>query len=122
MDRETFVKKIKEVLLDQSMDELINFYQSPPGRKPREKIVEISNFFNELNQHDQSMIKKIISDTIQSTIFGFLCILDHVRFLEDTNKKSTIKLYINDGEKDTLINDANDEPLHDIFNGSVGCD
>jgi hypothetical protein len=118
MEREFFINSIKK-LRDSSGEAVIETLDSPPGRKPRASDLENSEFYHSLTTLQKEMLLKIIYESVDMGLFSFLCILDHVHFIEDTKEKTTFELYaVKDGER-VLLNDFNDEPLHDMFNSLV---
>ena len=62
------------------------------------------------------MLKEVLSEAAESAVFGFLCILDGVRVIEDVTDKGTLELYfVKSGEK-TQLNDPSREEPHNLFN------
>jgi hypothetical protein len=119
MDREYFISYLNESRKS-IVEDLMSIYEKPPGRKPHQKLLEISKFYHSLSkEEDKEAFKKALDDAACTSIFGILCILDHVRFLEDTEEKTTFELYAVKEEKRILLNEFEDEPLHDMFNGLV---
>lgn len=116
MNTESFVKKVKNSQRISTKDALIRLLEAPPGRKPRKSLVQLSIWYNQLSEDDKKNLEKVILETIDSTLFGFFCILDHVGFIEDDPEKTKFELYgINKGKK-ILINDPNQEEMHNIYN------
>jgi len=115
MEKEEFVKALFEKKKGQASD-MLKFLLNVPGRKPHQKHLEMSAFCQSLNEEGRQKLQMIIDESIDDTLFGFLCILDHVSFLEDVGEKSTFELYaVKDGVR-TLINDPNKEELHNLYN------
>jgi hypothetical protein len=48
-----------------------------------------------------------------------LTVLDGLRAIEDEGEKGTLELYFRKGGHSVLLNDSEDELLHDIFVGLV---
>jgi hypothetical protein len=119
MNKDTLVQKIKESLLDRGTKDLMVLYKNPPGRKPSQKLIRISQWLSTLKEEDQEIVRMVINDSIQSTIFGLFCILDGVRFLENEEEKTQFELYALLNSQRSLINKPDAEPLHDIFNSLV---
>jgi hypothetical protein len=63
-------------------------------------------------------LHRIIELSVDSSIFGFLCILDGVRALEYGAEKGCFELYYKKGDQRALLNDENKEFLHDIYKSS----
>jgi hypothetical protein len=59
-------------------------------------------------------LNEIIKEAVETSVFGFLCVLDGVRAIE-TSDKSNLKLYYEKAGNVVLLNDEDDDYLHDIF-------
>ena len=119
MDRKYFIEAIKTEVRDSAIDSMLKKLHKPAGRNPRISDVENSIFFNNLSDESKKYIERIIAKSADFSIFGFLCVLDHVRFLEDVGEKTTFELYaVKDGER-VLLNDFSKEDLHDVYNEIV---
>ncbi|CAO5682431.1 MAG: hypothetical protein HEEMFOPI_01671 [Holosporales bacterium] len=119
MNAEEFIKGLKIFLRDNSQKIFFDFYEDIPGRNPHEKDVCISNGIKNFKDQEKELLKLIIEENIDQTIFSFLCILDHVRFIEEEGEKTTFELYAVKGDERVLINDPNNEELHNIYNDLV---
>ena len=115
MNSEKFVEIIRKVLVNDSETSVISNLEEPPGRKPSQELVEMSNRYNQLNENDKTAVGKIIKESVETAIFGFLCILDGVSAIENENK-GELKLYYENKDVQVLLNDPDEEFLHDIFN------
>ncbi|MCI0564485.1 MAG: hypothetical protein MN733_38940 [Nitrososphaera sp.] len=50
----------------------------PPGRKPREDLVRLSQWFKALDKEDQEQVQAVIRDAVDAAIFCFLVMLDNL--------------------------------------------
>ncbi|GGH04548.1 hypothetical protein FAZ19_05565 [Sphingobacterium alkalisoli] len=116
MKSEEFIKSIKVVVSQGAINDVLESLSDPPGRKPNNELVEISNWYNSLDQEGKSFIKKIVEMGVDTSMFGFLCVLDGVRVIESTIDKGNFELYYAKGKSTTLLNDPQEEYLHDIYN------
>lgn len=119
MNQEKFIEIIKEVVSNSSFDGIIGTMLHPPGRKPSNKLLEISEFYNELKDEDKQVVNNIIKLAIDSSVFGFLCVIDGVRSInESVEDNGSLKLsYINDASgKETVLNNPDEDYLYDIYN------
>ena len=116
MKSEEFVSALKIAIRERGCEALINFLKDPTGRSPRKADIENSNWYNNLDASDQDYVKRIILKTIDFSIFQMLCILDHVSFIDDSEEKTTWKLYAIKDEETNLINDPHEEELHNLYN------
>lgn len=60
------------------------------------------------------MLSGIIARSVDSGIFGFLCVLDGVRVIEDDETKGDFQLNYIKGSK-SLLNAADSPMLHDLY-------
>lgn len=115
MNAHTFIDAIKETVIEDSIKSIKSNLENPPGKKPDNKIVELSQWFNSANANDQSLILKLIRESVEMSIFGFLCVLDGVRAIENSEEKGVLKLFYEDGSQSVLLNDPNNDYLHDLL-------
>ena len=60
------------------------------------------------------MVSSVILDAVDRAVFGFLCVIDGVRAIDDSEKKGALELrYVNDGS--VLLNAPDGEMLHDLW-------
>jgi len=114
MNAEIFIDTIKQVVVEDSIESVQANLENPPGRKPDQELVELSRWFKSLDIKDQSMILKLIRESTQTAVFGFLCVLDGVRAIEDS-EKGQLKLFYEKENKSLLLNDPNENYLHDLL-------
>ncbi|MCX7572397.1 hypothetical protein OS242_21030 [Tumebacillus sp. DT12] len=111
-----FVESIKKYVRDTALSDTIEFIENLPGRKPRKRHVELSNWYNSLSGEDKQKIGEIMAEAVDSSLFGFLCVLDGARTIEKSDKKTTFELYAVKGGGSTRVNSEEEQPLHDIYN------
>lgn len=117
MNSTEFVDAIKRAVRDVAVDGLVKRYSDPPGRAPRKELLETSKWYNSLDPRDQVMVKRVIEDSVDSALFGIFSVLDGVRALEfDPKARGEFKLYWTKGQDQVLLNDFDDEFLHELYN------
>lgn len=118
MNNELFIELIKMHVRDAAIEDVISKLNKPPGRKPRERHVTQSQWFNQLSTDDKNSVKEVVQEAVDEAIFGFLAVLDGVRAVEDSSehKGEFILMYGLEGVNERL-NDPDKEYLHDIYNG-----
>jgi hypothetical protein len=114
MDSLEFVKIIREVVLNSTVNGIHKTLLHPPGRRPAEGLVEMSNWFLSLSDEDREMILRIIKLTSRDTAFSFLCILDGVVAIEGPDK-GNLKLYYERRDEKILLNDQSKINLHELI-------
>lgn len=113
MNSDEFVYAFKQAVKDGSAQETISVLKSPPGRRPANDIVEMSKFYNNLEEGDKETIEKIIQYVASGAAFGALCVLDGVKAVEASGEKGEISLIYNKNGQSININENKD--LHDIY-------
>ena len=115
MNPEQFISALKVAVVDSANNSVFSLLSHPPGRKPAEKLIEMSTWFNNLSRKDMEMVQRIINESIESAVFGFLCVLDGVRAIEnDENKGELLLFFQKDGER-IQLNDPTGGDLHELF-------
>jgi hypothetical protein len=119
MKTHEFVERMKERLRVSTKNAIIENLIKVPGRKPRKKLLEMSQWYNNLSAEDKKQLEKVILESIDFTAFSVFTVLDGEGFIETEGNPHDFELYaVKDGKK-TLINDPNEEMLHDIYMGAV---
>jgi hypothetical protein len=120
MTSEEFVAALKRAVRDPSINACIQTLEKPPGRRPHRRDVGDSAWYNSLSADQKAHVASVVASAVDSALFGFLCILDSVSFLEDTPEKGDFELRFKKGSyPPVLINDPNGEFLHDIYNSDL---
>lgn len=115
MDSEYFVEVIKLVVRDAAVKGTIANLTRPSGRKPTQELVDISKWFNAMDDEGKNNIEKIVKYAADESVFGFLAVLDGVRQIENTYSKGELELFfVKDGKRFQLSPTAGDF-LHDLF-------
>lgn len=115
MNKEGFVNSIREAVIDTSINSVESNLVKPPGRAPREKSLELSEWFNGLDDRDQKMVMQVVKESVETSVFGFLCVLDGVRAIEDCINKGRLNLYFEKEGTKTFLNNPEEEYLHDLL-------
>lgn len=113
-----FIKVIKKVVRESSIEDTISNIEEPPGRGASEAEKRRSEWFASLNNSQKEIIESIVSDAVDEAIFGLLCVIDGVRSIESGDKKGRLVLkYL--GVTEELLNDPEKAYLHDLYNECV---
>ena len=115
MNKQEFINSIKEVIVNDSIKSVESNLLKLPGRAPEKKLIILSQWFNKLDNNDRNMVMQVVKKSVQTSVFGFLCVLDGVRAIEDGEEKGKLDLYYEKDGKLTLLNNQNDEYLHDLL-------
>ncbi len=116
MNNTAFVNAIKLAVEESSTEGMKELLQS--NKIPRENIRRMSAFYNSLNEGDQKVVQEIIKESVSSAIFGFFCVLDGVRSIENGPDKGSLELKYKNATRneEVLLNDFEEEFLHDLYN------
>lgn len=113
MDSTSFISAIDLTVVNAAVEDVISVLESPPGRKPEDGLAKISAFYRRLNPEEKALVENIVRFSVKESTFGFLCVLDGVRAIENEPDKGELVLTYKAGTS-TRINGSMD--LHDIFN------
>jgi hypothetical protein len=116
LDSEYFVETIVSCVRDTAVEDTVSVMEEPPGRKPRKKDLELSEWYNKQSIRDKEMIKKALYEAVDSSLFGLFAVIDGVRTIEEAGHKGDFKLYFEKDAEKKLINERSKEYLHDIYN------
>jgi hypothetical protein len=114
MDRVEFVRGIKSACSDTLAERQIKSFKNPPGRRPNTRLLRLSKWFQQLNPGDQAMLAEALTLSAEDAIFGFFCVLDGVRVIENGVEKGDFELFYVKGDERVLLNPPGDD-LHDTF-------
>jgi len=114
MNSKLFIESIIEVVRDSTISDIVDNLKEPPGRKPNISDIELSHWFLKLSSEDVENIKKIITYSVDGSIFGLLSVIDGVRTFED-NGNGKLELIYKDTSENILLNNPKNEYLHDCF-------
>jgi hypothetical protein len=76
--------------------------------------MRLSKWFQSLEPPDQAMVTDALDFAAEGAIFGFFCVLDGARVIENEEEKGTFEIFYAKGEQRVLLNPPDDD-LHDIF-------
>jgi hypothetical protein len=117
MNKEKFIDVLRQVVIDDSISSVESLLANPPGRSPSAELKQMSLWFNSLETDDKRKVSDIIRKSVEVSIFGFLCVLDGVRAIEDGSEKGELKLvYENEKTGENIqLNDKDSDYLHDLL-------
>ena len=114
MTPDFFVEALKLHCSDAAVEDCLTTFKNPPGRRPRESLKKISDWFIALSPSDQEHVATAMREASDAKLFGVLCTLDGVRVIEDEGNKSEFKLTAtNNGIESQIL--PGTTYLHDIL-------
>lgn len=115
MNAEEFIDGIKIAVEKSTIENILDELAIEPDVSELKAKI-LYDWYQNLDALGKGMVKLLITNTTQTSIFGFLCVLDGVRAIEDTTDKGELQLYFVKDEEQTLLNDFSEDFLHDIYN------
>jgi hypothetical protein len=115
MDQNEFISAIKVAVEEPSRQSIKIRLESPSGKAPSEHLLKLAAWYNKLSDSDKIMIESVIEQTVDITIFGFLCVLDGVTAIERGPNKGKLNLFYEKGGESKLLNDTKEDYLHDMW-------
>jgi hypothetical protein len=114
MDTRKFVDLLRIVVRDAAVSGELSVLRNPPGRRPSDDLQERSKWYHSLSDDQKTILSSIILDVADRAVFGFLCVLDGVRAIEDDGDKGHLELrYVRDNS--TLLNPPEGEMLRELW-------
>ena len=117
MNTESFVDILKEVVRNSSVKSVETTLEYVPGRSPDRRLVELSTWYHSLAERDKYFLRQVVAESVDSALFGFLCVLDGVRAVEPDGNSGDFEVrYHRNG--DSIVLSPNEEAgyLHDLYN------
>ena len=116
MQSDDFVRALKQGCRDGVVQDCVESFRQPPGRKPRSELVRISQWFNSLSSTDRELVVAAMREAADATLFGVLCVIDGVRPIEAETEKSEFTLSASRAGTKTIISPS-ETYLHDLLRG-----
>ena len=113
MNQIEFISAINNSVLKSSVESVKSILIKPAGRNPNKDLLSLSAWYNALDEVNKSLVDNVISMTSDMTTFGFLCVLDGVRPIEDGFEKGVLKLIYQKENTEVILAGDNAEFLHD---------
>ena len=114
MTGEDFVKAIESAVRDAAIEGTIEILKNPPGRRPRPEVLAQSEWYRSLPQQQRELMAGVIRQAVDGAVFGFFCVLDGVRVIEDDPIKGDFELrYIKGSAK--AISGPDLPMLHEMY-------
>jgi hypothetical protein len=110
MTRNYFVDTVKKVVHQQTVKDMVDNLIDAP-----EHLLKYKEFYASLSEDNKSLLRELLNEASEMTLFGMLCVIDGVRAIENSPDKGTLELWYRNGEENYLINDIEEEFLHDLI-------
>jgi hypothetical protein len=116
MTPEEFVEALRRAALVAAVDGMEAILERPPGRRPKPELVDASNWYRSLSEHDRRVMRQVMIMTAYQTVFGVLAVLDGARVIEDDPQKGEFRIIYKKGGKEWDLTEQNGSPLHELLN------
>jgi hypothetical protein len=116
MDTREFIDAVRIGVRDHGASGIMELLQSPPGRRPAEDLQAQSRWYHSLDEEGKRILSSIVLRAVDHAVFGFLCVIDGVRVIEDKPDKGELELwYVGAGNERVLLNPPEGDFLHDLW-------
>jgi len=114
MKPEEFVQALKVSCRDGAVRDCVEVFENPPGRRPDPELLRISHWFRALSPTDRQFVEHAMREAADATLFGVLCTIDGVRFIEPQGEKSEFHL---SAKREGVVSQIspNETFLHDLL-------
>ena len=115
MTADEFMEAITAVAFKPALESAFSRDTQPTRLKWEQRRRQLAQWFDSLEAEEQSNVREVIWESVHSGIFGFCCVLDGVRAVEDGSDQGEFELYHVRGNQRVRLN-GNGEELHNLFN------
>src|SRR5438445_10161900 len=106
MTPEEFVAAIERAVLNPAVEETVRQLAEPSGRAPSEGALRLHDWYAKLDEEGKARVAEAVREAARSAVFGFLCVLDGVRPVDDPpHVNLRLSARATDGEE-TLLNEG----------------
>jgi hypothetical protein len=114
MDDQEFLNMVKVYVQEQTVDNLIQTFTAPPGRRPREMLTKVSEWRDHLTVDEQKLFNEVVEESVRATLFSLFAVVDGARVVDNGIAKFIIATQSFQGQR-VPINDTEDTDLHGYF-------
>ena len=115
MDAEQFIARIVRHVAQPTVESVLKNIADPPERVPSDGSLLKARWYARLENGDRGLLRATVQESVFAALFDFLCVLDHVAFIESSPARGQFELYyVKEGQR-VLLNDFGRCCLHDGF-------
>ncbi|MBX3373174.1 MAG: hypothetical protein KF817_05010 [Phycisphaeraceae bacterium] len=115
MNSHDFVRAITTVVYSAAVKGTLDVIESPPGRRPDPRLVELSQWFHSLSSEGRMAIVEIVELAANQATYNFLLVLDGLLTLEPIGAKGNLELFHVQGGARNQVNSMDGEQLSTLF-------
>lgn len=114
MNTEEFVDAVRIYVRDAAVADVLSVLRRPPGRRPDQRLLERSAWYNGLAAADARCVDEVVADAVDAAIFGLFAALDGSRTIVDGEHFELRHV----GGTTTLLNDPAGIGLNEVYNAN----
>jgi len=114
MNAERFLALVEELAWRSAIDGTIQNYTSPPGRRPWERLVRVSEWRSRMTDDEKKLLDEVIKESTRGALFGLFAMIDGVRKADNDIRRFVIYAQDEEGRR-VPINDDGKVDFHDYF-------
>ena len=116
MNAHEFVSAIRNVVMNTAVADALTTAQKPPGRRPSPDLLELSTWYNGLEDSDREMLRRMLAMAVHNTIFGFFAVLDGSRKADSAaDPGDYFELRHVHGTSEDVLSGPKGDPLHELL-------
>ena len=116
MTPDDFVNAIRRNVLESAVEEVLANLRQPPGRRPRQDLIELSRWYHALPDQDRELLRMIVKLAAHHAIFGLFCVLDGSRPVEDFQSDGAFELIFRRDTSGSSLLAPSGVSLHELLN------
>jgi hypothetical protein len=102
MTAEEFIAAIRFAVHDSAVRDVMSSVEKPPGRKPSQRLLDLSAWYNNLPKSDRDCVRDMVLQGVHAALFGLLAVIDGSRVIEAVGEKSDFVILQRRGESESL--------------------
>lgn len=101
MNSDDFVRSLIDTVRNPTIEDSLKNFVSPPGRNPPIKLKSISLFFKNLSVDEKEIVKDIVEEAVDLSLFRVLFLIDGTRKIH--NDVDYFGIYLSKNKKSNPI-------------------
>lgn len=114
MNTQEFVAAIRTYVQEQTVNGLVKTFTTPPGKRPRDLLIQVSEWRARLTSDEQKLFDGVIAESVRVALFGLFAVIDGARVVDEDVDRFLITALSHDGGR-TELNEDTAVDLHSEF-------
>ncbi|APE44209.1 hypothetical protein BOO69_12975 [Sulfitobacter alexandrii] len=116
MEKEVFAERLAQSMAG-SAESILRYAEKPPGRGVTAQRRALADWLATFDAEGRERLLQLVGEGVHAGVFGTLCVLDHVRAVEDAEERGTFTLsHTSPAGETVVLNPDSGEMLHDLYN------